>query len=439
MADKDEAEKTIAEDLVVTKYKMAGDIVNRILKQIVDKCVVGASVREICEFGDKEILDETAKVFKKEKELKKGIAFPTCISVNNCICHFSPVSSDPDSKLKAEDLVKIDLGAHVDGFIAVVAHSLVIGATKDAKATGRKADVMLAAHHASQAALRLLKPGNETYQITEAVQKVAEAYNCKPIEGMLSHQLKQFKIDGEKTIIQNPNDAQKKEHEKFEIGPNEVYAMDVLISTGEGVSLLAHPRLIELLSSLLGTVKTVGLCNGSTAKFISPSAAGREGDARVSIYKKTEETYQLKLKASRTFYAEVSHKYGNMPFNLRLLPEEGKARMGVVECLNHKLLDPFQVLYEKSSELVAHFKFTVLLMPNGPHRITGLQLDPDLYKSELTVSDPELKVSIIHHYSLRSLPAHPRLIELLSSLLGTVKTVGLCNGSTAMFISPSAA
>jgi len=76
---------------------------------------------------------------------------------------------------------------------------------------------------------------SQTYGITEAVQKVSEAYKCKPIEGMLSHQLKQFKIDGEKTIIQNPNDAQKKEHEKFEIGPHEVYAMDVLISTGEGV------------------------------------------------------------------------------------------------------------------------------------------------------------------------------------------------------------
>lgn len=52
---------------------------------------------------------------------------------------------------------------------------------------------------------------------------------------MLSHQLKQFKIDGEKTIIQNPNDAQKKEHERFEFNTHEVYAMDVLVSTGEGV------------------------------------------------------------------------------------------------------------------------------------------------------------------------------------------------------------
>lgn len=67
------------------------------------------------------------------------------------------------------------------------------------------------------------------------VQKVSEAYKCKPIGGMLSHQLKQFVIDGEKTIIQNPNEAQKKEHEKYELQVHEVYAMDVLISTGEGV------------------------------------------------------------------------------------------------------------------------------------------------------------------------------------------------------------
>lgn len=45
---------------------------------------------------------------------------------------------------------------------------------------------------------------------------------------MLSHQLKQFKIDGEKTIIQNPNDAQKKEHEKFTLETHEVYKINCL-------------------------------------------------------------------------------------------------------------------------------------------------------------------------------------------------------------------
>lgn len=52
---------------------------------------------------------------------------------------------------------------------------------------------------------------------------------------MLSHQLKQFEIDGEKSIIQNPNEIQRKEHEKSTFELHEVYAIDVLISSGEGV------------------------------------------------------------------------------------------------------------------------------------------------------------------------------------------------------------
>ena len=79
-----------------------------------------------------------------------------------------------------------------------------------------------------------------------------------------------------------------------------------------------------------------------------------------------------------------------MPFNIRNMEDEKKARMGVVECVNKKLIEPFQVLFDKEGErshifvilcfimfdtpgcYVAQYKFTVLLMPNGPHKITGL-------------------------------------------------------------------
>ncbi|XP_061711370.1 proliferation-associated protein 2G4 [Cydia pomonella] len=349
MADDKEVEKTIAEDLVVTKYKLAGQIVNRVLEQVLAKCVPDASAREICEFGDKAILDETSKVFKKEKDSKKGIAFPTCVSVNNCICHFSPIPSETDYILKQGDLVKVDLGAHIEGFIAVVAHTICVGG---GEVTGRAADVLLAAHYASEAALRLLRPDNENYAVTDAVQKISAEFGCKPVEGMLSHQLKQFRIDGEKSIIQNPSEAQRKEHEKCTLETYEVYAMDVLVSTGEGV--------------------------------------GREMDTRCTIYKKTEEIYQLKLKASRMFYSEVRNKHGSMPFNLRSFDKETSARLGVVECVNHKLIEPFQVLYERPGELVAQFKFTALLLPSGTHRITGLPFDKATCKSERSIKDPEL-------------------------------------------------
>ena len=46
---------------------------------------------------------------------------------------------------------------------------------------------------------------------------------------MLSHQLNQNVIDGEKTIIQNPNEAQRKEHEKFDFELHEVYAIGMYI------------------------------------------------------------------------------------------------------------------------------------------------------------------------------------------------------------------
>jgi uncharacterized membrane protein YjjP (DUF1212 family) len=42
-----------------------------------------------------------------------------------------------------------------------------------------QADALLAAHLASEAALRLVKPGNETYDVTETVSKIGEAFECK--------------------------------------------------------------------------------------------------------------------------------------------------------------------------------------------------------------------------------------------------------------------
>lgn len=52
-----------------------------------------------------------------------------------------------------------DLGVHIDGFIALVAHTVVIGANPSSPVEGRAADVILAAYNAIQASLRLLRPG----------------------------------------------------------------------------------------------------------------------------------------------------------------------------------------------------------------------------------------------------------------------------------------
>jgi curved DNA binding protein len=355
---------TIAEDLVVTKYKMAAEITNRVLKELMDKSVAGASTIQLCELGNSRLNEETGKVFKKEKNLKKGIAFPTCISANNCICHFSPLKSDPDYVLKDGDLVKLDLGCHIDGFIAVAAHTFVVGATKDNKATGRKADAVLAAYHAAEAALRQLKPGSNNYTITESIDKIAESYKCKPVEGMLSYQLEKDIIDGGKRIIQNPTELQKKEGcEKCEFQVHEVYALDVLVSTGDG-----KPR---------------------------------ESEVRTTVYKKKNIIYQLKMKTSRAFLSEAEKRFNLMPFTLRDFEDEKKARMGVIECAKHDLMEPYPVYFERDNEFVAEFKYTVLLMPNGTMKITGLPLELDSYQTENSITDEALKNLLISSLSTK--------------------------------------
>jgi len=74
-----------------------------------------------------------------------------------------------------------DLGVHLDGYIAVVAGSHVVGATKENPATGRKADVIMAAYNAAEIALRLIRPGGRSKDVTEAIQAVTADFDCRPV------------------------------------------------------------------------------------------------------------------------------------------------------------------------------------------------------------------------------------------------------------------
>ena len=152
-----------------------------------------------------------------------GLAFPTCVSVNNCVAHYSPLASDAlaEQTLAKGDVVKLHVGAHIDGFAAISAETLVVGASADEPVTGKKADVIKAAWTAAEAAMRLVKVGNKNWAVTEAVDKIATTWGCKPVEGasredlihdisidfgagMLSCQQTQNVIDGKKRIILNP-------------------------------------------------------------------------------------------------------------------------------------------------------------------------------------------------------------------------------------------
>ena len=64
-------------------------------------------------------------------------------------------------------------------------------------------------------------------QVSGPLQQIAEAYGTSLVEGVLSHQLKQFVIDGNKCVLNKPTPEHRAEDAEFE--QNEVYGIDILV------------------------------------------------------------------------------------------------------------------------------------------------------------------------------------------------------------------
>ena len=143
--------------------------------------------------------------------------------------HFSPTAGEDSLKLTNEMLVKIELGAHIDGYCAQAAHTIVIGG----KSKGNQADVTLACYNAMLAATRTIKVGSTNQDVTAVIAKVCEEYGVNPVQGVLSHKTKKHLIDGNEVIINKETPEQRVEDWEFAAG--DVISLDVFTTTGEGL------------------------------------------------------------------------------------------------------------------------------------------------------------------------------------------------------------
>jgi len=327
------------------------------LQKVIEACAEDADIGELCEMGDKLMEAETGKLYnKKDKEgnkVSKGVAFPTCITVNELVGCYSPLKGE-STKLKAGDVAKIDCGCHLDGFVGAVGHTIIVGKEE---VTDRRADVIMAAYNAAEVALRLLQVGNTNTMITAAFTKVCDDFNCKMVQGELSHEMKKHVIDSQKAIIGTTEGSDDKLEEiTFEL--NEVYCLDVVVSTGDGKC--------------------------------------KETELRSTVFQRAvEKSYILKSQKAADIgeLCEMGDKnYPTLPFSLRAFEDETMARVGVVEAKRHGLLNEYPTTTAKAGEFIAKFRFTALLLPGGTKKVTGLPLG-DLekqVKSSLSVKDEEM-------------------------------------------------
>lgn len=132
-------------------------------------------------------------------------------------------------------MVKIICGAHIDGYAANAAYSFVAGTEK---VSGRKADAILAAHHAMMAAERIIRDQGTNAEVTEVIAKVCKEYKVNPVEGVLSHKIKKHVIAGNQVIINKETLTQKVD--KWVFKPGDVIGLDIYVSTGEGTPKLSE-------------------------------------------------------------------------------------------------------------------------------------------------------------------------------------------------------
>ena len=304
-------------------------------------CTEGAKIVELCQRGDKLLDDEIAKVYKGKK-INKGISNPCTISPNSFVTPYTPLVSDTEeanTTLKAAESVKIQLGAQIDGFGAIVCDTVLVKSKDDSEGTvtGRAADLLVATYWANELLLRMMLPpgllaagtdeekkkaqAQKPYsqsKITQLLEKLAKAYDCNLVENTTIWLFDRNDIESKKKIILAPGDGVKGEGLP-EIG--EVWGVEMGLSIGSG------------------KVKTL--------------------NHRATLHRRTATQYGLKRPSSRSTLSEVQKKFGTFPFSLRQLEDERAGKIGIVECVRSGVVRQYEVIGSTDAEPVSRLFTTI--------------------------------------------------------------------------------
>lgn len=171
------------------------------------------------------------------------------------------------------------------------------------------------------------------------------------MDAVLSHEMRQYVIDHENTIISK--ETHERSVNEFDFDHYQVFGLDIMMSSGKGKAI--------------------------------------ERGEKCTIYKRNIEIeYPLRMKTSRELLTMVNKQYPTFPFSMRNF-ENNRCRLGINECVRYNLMQPYPILAEKNGCYVAQFKYTVIIHPKGTLQITGLPLDMSCVHPEFQIEDNELR------------------------------------------------
>jgi methionyl aminopeptidase len=202
-----ERKKSLAmQEEVKEKYLKAGKICAEIREELSPLLKPGARLLDIAELVDKRIHEKGGKP-----------AFPVNISVNEIAAHYTPSLND-ERVIYPKDLVKIDIGVHVDGYIGDMAFTYC----------PEESPLIQCSEKCLEDALEVIKPGVTVSQIGKAIEGCVKEHKLGLILNLTGHTLERYVFHGQPSIPNIPGTS----NHKFKEG--DVIALEPFITPSNG-------------------------------------------------------------------------------------------------------------------------------------------------------------------------------------------------------------
>ena len=288
------------------------------MSELQDYIEAGTIAKEVAEKSKSLIrtgasLLETAEKIEEWIKERAEIAFPVNISVNENASHYTP-SIDEKTVFNEKDVVNVDIGVHVNGFVGDIAYTIDL--------SGEHGKLVEASEKALENAISLVKAGRLTKDIGKAVEETITGYGFKPIRNLSGHGLKAYEVHAEPSI---PNvDVDYDE----ELEEGQIIAIEPFASTGDGY------------------VKE---------------------DRRTEIFSFDKEVLTRNMDA-RNMLVFINKEYKTLPFAERWLAKnysQFKLKVALKELLTRGALMQYPILKDRPGSLVSQAEVTLLVEKEG--------------------------------------------------------------------------
>lgn len=295
--------------LSIEDYQKAGKIAAEVREDARKHYHVGEPLLAICERIEGMIRERGAES-----------AFPCNVSLNEIAAHYTAEPND-DTVVNDGDVLKIDIGVHVNGYIADTAVTVCYNPKYEA--------LVNATELALQEAVKIVKADVKASDIGKVVETTAKRTGFKPIHNLSGHSLAQYTIHAGKSV---PNIWT---IGTFNLTTTEAYAIEPFLTTKDGSGVVY---------------------NGKVKNIFAIATRKRTGE-----------------KNADTFFDYLWNRFKTLPFALRWILkdyEEKEARQMLDFLVKKKLLHSYPILVEGNGKFVAQAEHTLIPTESGALIIT---------------------------------------------------------------------